>query len=253
MTRLQLWFALLALHFAIPEADADEFPWKASARYEYSRFERDRDDWHAATLSAERRWDRGSLALEGFRLTRFDRWDQGVALDGYLDLWPRAYGNLRFQAVADPDVMPTTDALAEIFQGLPRSWEFSMSYRNMRYADDTVHLIGLSPGQYLGNWYLRERVFFVPSHGELGFLGVLAVRYVMEDAENFVEVSGGWGRQVILLGSGPETELRKNGHGLLRGQRFFTRHWGAMAHVGLDAAERTPAALNLMAAALSRW
>ncbi|MBI2059193.1 MAG: YaiO family outer membrane beta-barrel protein [Nitrospirae bacterium] len=234
-------------------ARESEFPWKSSARYEFQRFEKDQADWHVFTGSLERKFAPASLILEGFRVSRFGKWDEGVALDSYFGLWSRAYGNLRVQGVFDPDVMPTADVYAELFQGFGGGWEVSASYRNMMFKESVVNMPGISLGRYLGNWYLRGRAFANPSHGEIGYRGAGSARYFFESGDDFVEIGGALGRQVIVLGPGPRLDLRYATDILARAQRYFSRHLGVSLLVSFNDAERTPWGVGASVGVLGRW
>jgi YaiO family outer membrane protein len=173
------------------------YRWSASAGIDFTDFPSGGLHWVETATTVRRRFDTGSLGFEALTATRFGTTDAAWALDGYRDLWSRAYVNLRFQEGVDAVLFPRTRWRAELFQGVGRGWELSASYDRLEFSAP-VEIYGLGLGRYVGNWYLRWRHLYVPgtsgdpswSHSDR-----LTVRnYYAGDADNYFEVAAGIGR-----------------------------------------------------------
>lgn len=171
------------------------FLWSASLGGSWTEFTPARADWSDYILSVRRHFERGSLAVEALGADRFNRTDQAWALDAYLNLWSRAYVNLRYADGPQETLFPGTAWRAELYQGVGRGWELSGSYDKLEFANSSVDFYGLGIGRYVGNWYVRLREIYVPhdnSHSTSDRL--LARYYYAGDGDSYVEVTVGVGR-----------------------------------------------------------
>jgi YaiO family outer membrane protein len=180
-----------------PEAVlADGLPWSASLGLDLTRFPAGGLDWAEATASLRYRGAKGSLGLEALTIERFGRKDQAFALDGYRDLWNRAYVNLRFQHAPSAELFPQHRWRAELFQGFGQGWEASAGYDRLGFAEP-VELLTVGLGLYRGNWYLRWRHLHVPGRPDDPASSdserLLARYYYAGDADSYVEVNVGAG------------------------------------------------------------
>ena len=171
--------------------------WSASLGIDATEFPSPGFHWIDTVASIRRKFDTGSVAFEGLTAERFGSHDTAWAIDGYADLWRRAYVNLRFQEGSDAVLFPRTRWRAELFQGVGRGWELSASYDRLEFAS-AVELYGLGVGRYVGNWYVRWRHLYVPgttTNPSWSNSDRVTVRdYFEGDADNYVEVAGGVGR-----------------------------------------------------------
>lgn len=173
----------------------ENFLWSASLSYSTSDFTPTRDRWHEYTASVRHYWERASLAAEYLKANRFDLADDAVALDAYIDLWSRAYANVRYQYSADAVLYPDDAYRAEIFQGYGQGWEFSGSYDRMNFTNSSVNMYGIGLGKYTGNWYYRWRTLFIPSAAKAGVSHRAIARYFFSgNADDYVELNGGFSR-----------------------------------------------------------
>jgi YaiO family outer membrane protein len=180
------------------------YHWSASLGASWTAFSPARADWSDYTLSVRRHFKRGSLAFEALGADRFSGSDHAWALDGYVDLWSRAYANLRYQRSPQADLFPETSWRAELFQGVGRGWEFSGSFDRLDFSSSAVDLYGLGVGKYVGNWYVRLRHLYVPGNGTNSNSDRLLARYYYRgDADNYVEFSAGAGQSDTALSSAP--------------------------------------------------
>ncbi len=130
--------------------------WSASLGVDATEFPSAGLHWIDTVASVRRKFDAGSVAFEGLTADRFGSHDTAWAIDGYADLWRRAYVNLRFQEGMDAVLFPRTRWRAELFQGVGRGWELSASYDRLDFSTQ-VELYGLGVGRYLGNGEIRWR------------------------------------------------------------------------------------------------
>ena len=63
------------------------------------------------------------FAAPGELHERFDAAKSSRYFDAYLDLWSRAYANVRYQYSADAALYPDHAYRAEVFQGVGEGWE----------------------------------------------------------------------------------------------------------------------------------
>jgi YaiO family outer membrane protein len=169
---------------------APGYRWSASLGADWTAFSPSRPDWSDYTLSLRRHFSRGSLALEALGAERFSSSDHAWALDGYVDLWRRAYANLRYQRGPQQDLFPGNYWRAEVFQGVAHGWELSGSYDRLDYSASSTELYGVGVGRYVGNWYLRWRHLYIPGNGSTSNSDRLVTRYYYAgDADSYAEVT----------------------------------------------------------------
>ncbi len=182
-----------------PNNPADRVPegfrWVASGTYDHTSFENSRRPWNDYSFSLRRRFEQGSLAVEVQRANRFGYGDTAIALDGYVNLWSRAYANLRYQHASGDKIFPHFAARAELFQGVGSGWELSGSYDQLKFSDK-VDIYGVGVGKYFGNYYARLRTTYVPGSDGSSSNGYRALlrNYYRGDADSYIEVRIGHGR-----------------------------------------------------------
>ncbi len=199
--------------------------WEAAFTYTFNSLSSGLSDWHQYGTRITRKFESGSISFEGSQYDRFDERDVALRFDGYWDLWTNAYGNLQFQYSEESDFLPETDTRLEIFQGIGAGWEVSANYRHMYFAHNRIDSYGATLAKYLGKWYLRGGTVWTPEGDEDNITYVLMGRYYFTD-DNFLEVSGSRGEEVVTVGPGPILESRDTTSFGIRGQHFFTPRWG---------------------------
>lgn len=228
-------------------------PWEASVQYGYQSFSSERSDWHTYTASIRRTFSRGSVCLQSIRTRRFSSWDEATALDGYLDLWPRAYGNVRLQVTADADVLPRSGYAVEVFQGFGEGWELSGSYRHMDYPSANVDMYGASLGKYVGNWYLRWRTTFLPEAGSILSSHAGFIRRYLGTVDDFLEIGGGRGKEVVTTGAGPRIETLRTHFFTFRVQKFLHPRLGVTLTATYNDQQDLPVGRGLSFGIITRW
>lgn len=171
--------------------------WSASVGVDATEFPTGGFHWIDTVTSIRRKFDFGSVGLEALTTDRFGLHDTAWAVDSYVDLWSRAYVNLRFQEGTDAVLFPRTRWRAELFQGVGHGWELSASYDRLEFSTP-VELYGLGIGKYFGNWYVRWRHLYVPGTSDSPSWSnsdrLIIRNYFEGDADNYVEVAAGLGR-----------------------------------------------------------
>ncbi len=219
-----------------PEAAMpDRYTWSASLSYDRSQFSIDRSDWHYYTATLRRYWEPGSLGFEYLRSRRFDSNDYALALDAYVDVWRRAYANVRFQYAPDALLYPHDSYRAEIFQGIGKGWELSGSYDHMDFDSSTVDMYGVGLGKYTGDWYLRWKAIFIPSTARTGVSNrVLARYYYAGNGDDYVELNGGYSQGGEFIQGTTVVETTRGHWFGAAFQDYFLPRWGVKITAGYD-------------------
>ena len=203
--------------------------WESTLTYSYSDLSDEMASWHNINAAAVYNFPGGAIALGAIQVSRFERWDQGVALDGYKELWQNSYGNVRVQYAPSADLLPELDLYAELFQGIPRGWEVSGSYRLRAYPDDKIHFVGASLNRYVGSWYLRGKGEVFPYADEVGVLFSVEARRYFEPPRSYLKFEAGRGRGVEVVDVGPIIETTDTYYLLAGIQKYVTSHFGLIA------------------------
>jgi len=201
--------------------------WLAHVGDTYSNFSAGRSAWSEYDASVRGYFPRGSLAVESLVARRFSLTDHAVALDDYTDAWSRAYLNLRYQYSPNATLYPRQAYRAELFQGIARGWEPSLSYDHMSFTSTNVDMYGVGLGKYVGNWYLRWRTLFIPSTTGLGVSHRAVARYYFSgNADDYLELNGGFSHGNELLPHSVLVNVTSSWTAGAQMQKFFTPGWG---------------------------
>jgi len=238
-----------------PESEApDTYKWFANLSYGFSEFSPDRSDWHYYSAAVRRYWKQGSLGFEYLGSKRFESDDYAFALDAYVDLWRRAYANLRYQYSPNAILYPDDSYRIEIFQGVGRGWELSGSYDHMDFGESNVDMYGAGLGKYTGNWYLRWRTLFVPSTARLGISHrALARYYYAGNGDDYFEINGGFSRGGEFLRGTTIVETTKSQSFGAAFQKYFNPHWGLKISAGYSDDKNSFVERSISVKILTRW
>lgn len=168
-------------------------PWQASISYSFDGFADRAFEAESLKSSVRREFEKGSLALEALGIHRFSRWDEAIAADGFLDLWPRAYGNLRVQSAVERVLFPRMAYGLEVFQGFGKGWEASGGVRYLDFQSSKVDFYTASLARYVGNWYLRGRTTFVPGDEGVRISNSILARRYLTTVDDFVQAEVNFG------------------------------------------------------------
>lgn len=246
--------ASLTIRVQNPEAAVPSgYLWSASLLGSMTQFTPARSDWSESTLTVRRHFDRGSLALELLDARRFDINDQAWALDAYVNLWSRAYVNLRYQHAPQASLFPGRAWRAEIFQGVGEGWELSGSYDRLEFPGTTVNTLGIGVGKYVGDFYFRAQRLQVD--GSTGASHRFLARYYYADnADDYFEFRGGSGRSDQVMASNPGLINSVNSTSAsLAWVKYWNPQWGIK--IGLEYGDEGNAFISrgVFAGLYSRW
>lgn len=227
-------------------------PWEGFLFYTFQSFSPERPNWHTYSPSLRRDLPFGSFRLIILQTTRFSRWDELVAIDSYIDLWRRAYGNFYVQTSDNLEFLPRLVYSAEIFQGVGEGWEMSASYRSMRWSGKPVSIYGASVAKYTGNWYLRERTTFVPEADGYSLSVAVFVRRYLLTVDDFIEVGVGRGDKVETFRETSDLE-RSSLFVIIRMERFFSSRMGVVLSGAYNNREDEPSSQNFSIGIKRRW
>ena len=227
-------------------------PWEGFLVYVFQTFTPERPNWHTYSPSLRRDLPYGSVRFVILQTARFSKRDESVALDSYLDLWQRAYGNFYVQTSVNPEFLPKLVYSAEIFQGLGKGWEISASYRNMRWGGKPVSIYGSSVAKYVGNWYLRERTTYVPNADGYGLSIAGFARLYFSTVDDFFEIGAGKGKTLELSNFGSDHEY-DNFFIVARLEKFLNHRMGFVLSTVYENDEQGPDSRNLSLGIKRRW
>jgi YaiO family outer membrane protein len=229
-------------------------PWFVAVRQDHDFISSHRpqwSDWTQSQIEVTRDLGSGSLGAGVFRVGRFGGEDWGFVFDAHRNLWKGAYGNARMRAIPGADLLPGLDLRLEIFQALPGGWEVSGSHWRMHLEEDDVEVSAVGAALYVGAWYLREVTAVSTLAGTSALsLSALARRF-FDPPWEYLELAGGIGQEVVVLGPGPQLDVRETGFVHGRMQRLVAGPWGVSAgasyHRFRGAPERKGLSLGLIA------
>jgi len=207
--------------------------------------------WNDQTASVRHYTKGGSLAFETLRAHRFGEHDYAWALDGYANLWPGAYANLRYQRGAAARLFPANAGRAELYQSLGNGWEASVSDDVLGFAA-RGNIYGVSIAKYTGDWYVQLRHQNSVSAGSHGTGDRLLARwYYAGDADTYAEVSVNSGRSddpLSLVGG-----QSRSGGGSVTWVRYWTPAWGTRVGATFSRASDADNQRGVTVALYRRW
>lgn len=235
--------------------------WSAVFFYDAQRIGQPQEEafWHTVTAGVQRKWEAGSVSVQGVSTRRFALADEALVLDGYHELWSGAYGNLLLRAAPGAEVLPRFDAGTELFQTLGRA-ELSASYRHQEFAAVQVGTMGVGLGYYLDRWYLRPRS--VVAHiGDSWSpsVAVTARRYLGDSTDNTVDVAVGFGEEVLeaatagAAGRSMEVITSASRFASVRTQRFVGARIGGLIGASYSDYAEIPDRWGISIGLITRW
>ena len=232
----------------------ENFLWSASLSYSASDFTPNRDRWHEYVASVRHYWEHVSLAAEYLKADRFSLTDDAIALDAYVDLWSRAYANVRYQYSADATLYPDDAYRVEVFQGYGQGWEFSGSYDRMNFTNSSVNMYGVGIGKYTGNWYYRWRTLFIPSTAKTGISHrVLARYYFAGNADDYAELNGGFSRGGEYRYQSQVVDVTESWTVGAAVRKYYSPQWGVKLSASYSDTQNSYAERNMSISLLYRW
>jgi YaiO family outer membrane protein len=160
--------------------------------YSYSTFAGDIDSWHLVAVSLGDRGPRGSIIGRANIANRFATNGIQYEVDVYPVLGAGTYAYLNF-GYSGSTIFPAWRSGAELFRTLPRAYEASLGYRQLRFTGTPVTLFTGSVGRYTGNYWFSLRPFLRDKDKGLSASASLTARRYYADADNYVGARIGYG------------------------------------------------------------
>ena len=238
-----------------PESEVpDQYKWALSLSYGFSDFSSNRGDSLDYSITLRHYWKHASLGFEYLSAERFDLNDDAFALDAYVDFWPRAYANLRYQYSPDADLYPDYSYRMELFQGAGTGWELAGSYDHMDFSGSSVDMYGAGLGKYTGNWYLRWKTLFIPSTARLAISNRAIARYYYSgNGDDYVEINGGFSRGGEFIPATKIVETTKSQSFGAAFQNYFHPRWGIKLSAGYDDNKDSFVERSISTGIFTRW
>lgn len=252
---------LMAAGPAMAQEGPAELRWSSALTYEGQQIAPSPASayWHTVTAGVERKFERGSVAVQGVATRRFDVGDQALVVDAYHELWSGAYGNARVSAAPGAEVLPTYTVAGEIFQTVGHS-EISASYRYQEIALAEVNTFGVGLGHYWGNWYLRPRTVVAKVDESWSpFFAFTARRYLGESTDNSLDLSVGAGDEVLEVappsGSSARLDVVTSGSrfAAVGARTFLSRRFGVTAGGSYSDYQEIPDRWGVTMGVIARW
>ena len=136
-------------------------PWTATTWYTNDTFN-DGDPWHEFALSLGRETPFGSVLVRGTEARRFGYGDQLIEVEAYPTFRAGTYAYVGMGAGTTGDLFPSYRAAFDLYQNVGHGLEVSGGYRRLQFADP-VSIYVATATQYVGQWSVIGRVYFVPS------------------------------------------------------------------------------------------
>jgi YaiO family outer membrane protein len=153
------------------------------AEYQAESFSDGRKDYLDQRLAFQFRLSTiGPFTIKANATTRYDARDVQYGFEFYPHLWPRAYAYI--DAAYSPKAFhfPRACYLAEIYQGIPSGWEFSLGCRRMNFSTQSVNVFLGSTARYIGRYIAFFRWYFTPNSAGETFSWLINLRRYFTDS-----------------------------------------------------------------------
>ena len=177
--------------------EARSRPWTATSWYAVDAFNDGTSPWHEAGVSLGRETPFGSVIVRGTNASRFGYTDQLVEVEAYPTFRAGTYAYVSVGSGTGRDLYPTYRAAFDLYQSLGHGLEISGGYRRLVFSEPVSIYVGTLT-QYVGQWAVTGKTFFVPSAvGDSWSFHAESRRYVGSTGRSFVglTVSQGFSRE----------------------------------------------------------
>lgn len=173
---------------------------KAGISYDVEAFESN-IPWHFENIQLSRKTKKfGSVTLRYNMAQRFDKSGNQFELDAYPSLRKGTYlyANAGYSST---ELFPKTRLSLEVYQKLPKSFEFSLGFRYMNFdnskwfpIDSTATMIYTGTiGKYYGNYWFSLRPYLNPRDNKMSKSFNLTVRRYFSDSDHYLSLTLGTG------------------------------------------------------------
>jgi len=164
----------------------------AAVFYELDVFNKIFDPRHLLFVSLSRKTKYGTVIGRASVAKRFGKEGFQYEIDAYPRIRSGTYAYLNF-GVSYSTLFPSRRYGVELYQKLPRSFEFSAGLRYLEFTSSSPKIITGSIGKYYKNYWFSLRPYFTPkSYGTSTSLN-LTIRNYLKNANNFMSLTLGMG------------------------------------------------------------
>ena len=156
-----------------------------AAEASLQEFQGDMDAWRLATVSLWRRSRAGTFIAKVNYANRFATGGVQVEVEAYPRVTDRTYVYLD-AGYSSASVFPAWRSGAELFTALPRAWEASAGFRQLRFEGVPVTMLTGAVGKYAGNYWISVRPYLRSRDGTTSVTTTLMARRYFADAEHWV-------------------------------------------------------------------
>jgi len=160
--------------------------------YGYANFQGDIDAWHLGAISLVDKGPRGTFIGRVNIARRFAQNGTQAEVDAYPNIAPGLYAYLNL-GYSRSSIFPGWRSGGELFKSLPRAYEASLGYRQLRFGGPPVTLLTGAVGRYTGNYWFSLRPFIRDKQDVLTASAILTGRRYTTDADNYVGARVGYG------------------------------------------------------------
>ena len=160
--------------------------------YELDVFNKVFDPRHLLFVSLLRKTKYGTVIGRASVAKRFGKEGFQYEIDAYPRIRSGTYAYLNFGVSYSP-LFPSRRYGVELYQKLPKSFEFSAGLRYLEFSSSSPKIITGSIGKYYKNYWFSLRPYFTPKSYGTSTTVNLTVRNYLKDANNYISLTVGMG------------------------------------------------------------
>jgi YaiO family outer membrane protein len=160
--------------------------------YRYATFMGDIDAWHMSSVSMGDTRSRGSVVGRVNYARRFATNGLQAEVDAYPTIAKGTYAYVNV-GYSRSEIFPGWRSGAELFRSLPRGYEGSLGYRQLRFGGPTVNLFTGSLARSTANYWFSLRPYVRDTPAGASASASLTARWYGPDPDNSVGARLGFG------------------------------------------------------------
>lgn len=211
MKLMRISLSFIALVLSLRAGDLN----KISTSYDLDFFKRSTTygPWHLASLEYSHKFSLTGIQVRANYANRSFGAEPNAGIQFETDFWPKIskkiYGYLNM-GYSPSTIFPRWRAGAELYAGLPASFEASVGIRYLHFVSSLdsatrVFIYTGSAGKYIGPFWFSLRPFFTQKPAGLSFSCLLLSRFYLKDANDYLTLSLGYGSTPEGLEPLPDT------------------------------------------------
>ena len=160
--------------------------------YELDVFNKVFDPRHLLFVSLLRKTKYGTVIGRASVAKRFGKEGFQYEIDAYPRIRSGTYAYLNFGVSYSP-LFPSRRYGVELYQKLPKSFEFSAGLRYLEFSSSSPKIITGSIGKYYKNYWFSLRPYFTPKSYGTSTSVNLTIRNYIKNANNYISLTVGMG------------------------------------------------------------